>query len=395
MNILHLNDKITISGGVEVYIEQLLKYMPQYNIQSHWLGIHKNNKSYSISEYGQTSVTLEVLSFNDTVAYLKQFIAKYSIDIIHIHSISNPQLIDACFKLAPVVRSMHEPRIVCPGHGKLLRKSEEICTRKFGLHCIYHSYKEGCCNRHPKRLIPAIKNTYYEVNKASKKYKCIIAMSDFMKGEAIKAGIHKNKVMLNPYFTENTRQITNVVHTEDKRLLYIGRLSRTKGVHYLINSAISLLDKGHKIIIDIVGDGHDAHYFKSLVPDHLKQYFVFHGWQSRDQINEHLANSYLLLFPSIYPEAFGISGIEAMMHGKPVVGFNVGGVSTWLKEGITGYLVHVKDSDMFSEKITELIVDQKLYAKMCINARQYALEQFSPEVHMKKLINVYNSILSQ
>ena len=52
-----------------------------------------------------------------------------------------------------------------------------------------------------------------------------------------------------------------------------------------------------------------------------------------------LHKSYVVLFPSIYPEAFGISGIEAMMRAKPVVAFNVGGVSTWLEHNKTGILV--------------------------------------------------------
>ena len=48
-------------------------------------------------------------------------------------------------------------------------------------------------------------------------------------------------------------------------------------------------------------------------------------------IDNYLSRASVVVFPSIYPESFGIVGIEAMMRGRPVVGFDVGGVKDWLK----------------------------------------------------------------
>jgi len=102
---------------------------------------------------------------------------------------------------------------------------------------------------------------------------------------------------------------------------------------------------------------------------------------------------YLLIFPSIYPEAFGISGIEAMMKGKPVVGFDVGGVSTWLKNEESGFLVPVKDLDSFLKKTIFLLDDTETYTQINKKARVLALSEFSADKHMNKLVDIYKNTL--
>jgi len=221
-------------------------------------------------------------------------------------------------------------------------------------------------------------------------------MSDYMKIEAIKAGYSKNKIVLNPYFTPliKEEELIDCKNNKTKSLLFVGRLSKTKGVHYLIRAGISLLNKNMDITIDIVGDGIDTNYFKSLIPEHLKEKIIFHGWKAYSDVHKMMLKCYLLVFPSIYPEAFGISGIEAMMRAKPVVGFDVGGVSTWLKDGESGFLVPTKNEDTLVSKIEILINDTQQYKKIANNSRRLALEEFQPENHLKNLRNMYNKILS-
>lgn len=396
MNILHINDKVEIKGGVEVYIEQLMELLPQYDYQSHWLGIYIEDSRYLIKGYQNRGIAVNQPNLTEVAQYVRDYVAKYGIHIIHIHSLSNPSLIEALFEVAPVVRSMHEPRIVCPGQGKFWRKSERICDKPFGMHCVYHAYKEGCCNRHPKRLVAAIQNVAFETTKGKANYKAIIAMSDYMMEEAIIASYKDSQLVLNPYFTPlvNNDELIDTSEAAIKRILFVGRLSRTKGVHYLIEAAKKILVNHKNIRIDIVGGGHDEAYFKSLVPQELSDYFIFHGWKNREEVHQLVSNAYIVTFPSIYPEAFGISGIEAMMRGKPVVGFDVGGVTTWLKDGKTGFAVRVKDSQLLADRINLLLADKKVYQEQSKNARAIALKEFSPNIHMNKLLDIYKNAIN-
>lgn len=394
MKILHLNDKLDIRGGVEVYIDQLCRYGKVFEMGMDWKAISKNYKSQYILEgihfNKQTFETLDNL-----VKKLQVYCEEQHIDLIHIHSISDPALIRELFKIRPVVRSMHEPRIVCPGQGKFWRKSEQVCTVPFGLHCFYHAYKEGCCNRHPKRLIKAYNNVKFETTEGRQNYKAIIAMSKYMINEAIEAGFQKKQLSFNPYFTEHVdaEKLKDQSAANTKSIIFIGRLSRTKGVHYFIAAGLRLLEEGYNIQLDIVGDGHDAAYFKSLVPAKYRDQFIFHGWQPRENIDRLLHQSYLMVFPSIYPEAFGISGIEAMMRAKPVVGFDVGGVSTWLKDDETGFLVEPKNVEDLTKRIAQLINDKMKYKAFTANARNWAQKEFSVKKHMSVLRDTYQNAL--
>jgi len=394
VNILHLNDKVEIIGGVETYLYQICRLDKSYNLDNYWLGIYKQNQDfYRVKEFNGLSES-GILHFKKLISYLTDYCKRNEIDIIHVHSLSNPKLIQEFFKIRPVVRSMHEPRIVCPGQGKFWRKTERICNIPFGLHCFYHAYKEGCCNRHPKRLLEAYSNVSFETTEGNKGYKAIIAMSAYMIEEAIKVGYNRDKLLLNPYFTPIVEEENeSMVNDNTKSLLFVGRLSKTKGVHYFIKSGIALLDKGYNIQLDIVGDGNDIMYFQSLVSEEYKDRITFHGWKAAEEIQLLLKKSYIMIFPSIYPEAFGISGIEAMMQGKPVVGFDVGGVSTWLKHTETGFLVPVKNVKKMTEKIQFLLDNKTIYAEMCKKARKVALEEFSPQVHIEKLIEIYSKAI--
>jgi glycosyltransferase involved in cell wall biosynthesis len=396
IKILHINDKIENKGGVETNIQQLCDLAPNYAMKMHWLGVYEGDKGFTIKVASEAPRVQQNEKLAKCVEFICNFCENELIDLIHVHSISNPKLLDELFKIRPVVRSMHEPRMLCPGQGKFLRKSERVCNITYGVHCFYHAYKEGCCNRHPKRLVKAYKNVEYETKKASSKYAAIFVMSNYMRNEALKVGFKANTLFLNPSLTP----LINKVHLKDssnddvKSLVYVGRLSRTKGVHYAIKSVVSLLEQGYKVKFDIVGSGHDENYFKALVPGEFNSQFIFHGWLDTEATDSIVRNAYVFLFPSIYPEAFGISGIEAMMHAKVVVAFNVGGVTTWLKHNETGLLVEPLNQKKYTLAIKEIIEDRTKYKSFSIQARSNAITFFSEKQHMSKLLCVYINILN-
>lgn len=397
MRILHINDKIENRGGVETNIQQLCDLAPHYKMQMDWLGFYERPEGFIIKIASKPKQEFYNKNLSNCVEFVKDFCKNEAIDIIHVHSISNPKLLNTLFKIKPLVRSMREPRMFCPGQGKFFRKSERICNITYGLHCFYHAYKEGCCNRHPKRLLKAYKNVEYETKIASNKYAAIFVMSNYMRDEALKVGFKTHTLVLNPHLTPVINEKFLIDNSNDtiKSLVYVGRLSRTKGVHYAIKSVVTLLEQGYKVQFNILGSGHDENYFKSLVPEQHKSKFIFHGWQDRRTTDLILRNAYVVLFPSIYPEAFGISGIEAMMRAKPVVSFDVGGISTWLKDEETGLLVEHKNYIEMASKVALLIDNVVLYKRLASNSRNVALVEFSEERHMNLLKSTYNKILQQ
>ncbi len=66
---------------------------------------------------------------------------------------------------------------------------------------------------------------------------------------------------------------------------------------------------------------------------------VFTGWQDDSTRFDAVARADLLAMPSLWPEPFGLSGLEAAALGVPAIAFDVGGVRDWLRDGVNGILV--------------------------------------------------------
>lgn len=392
MKVLHLNEHFSIKGGVEIYLDQLQHHLPHAGWDTEWWGISQAENGYRLRHSGGDS------SFPDLPAFLQHLektIEAQSIDILHLHSISDPRLVKGCLERIPVIRSMHEPRMFCPGHGKFWMKSEQICRQPAGLHCLVHAYSQQCAPRHPQRLWKSFLNTQFE-RTVGDRYGRIIVMSDFMKQESISAGYTAAQISVIPYFTPLVpMENLGGTYTGTKKILFIGRIIRHKGFHYLLEALEPLFER-EAYQLDIIGDGINRPEMEQWIQaSPAKDRIHCHGWQGRSVIHRFLRETDLLVFPSIYPEAFGIVGIEAMMHAKPVVAFKVGGVSSWLADGETGFLVENKNIPGLRDAIVNILENPSRYASMAAKARTNALEKFSPEKHIEKLIECYQEVLDR
>jgi glycosyltransferase involved in cell wall biosynthesis len=120
----------------------------------------------------------------------------------------------------------------------------------------------------------------------------------------------------------------------------------------------------------------------------------FTGWLDPKEIKSLYQQAAVVVVPSLWPEPFGMVGIEALNHGKPVVAFNVGGVSEWLKHGENGFLVPPKDISRLAAAIETILTNPGLAHRMGQRARALAVEQFDIDRHVGQLLEVYQEALS-
>lgn len=393
MNVLIIHNSNSIKGGDDVYVDSLIKELKHHNVSAHKLVIQNDDdKQYTFIKNEQ-----EVVVGNNKVeAEIKKVCEEHDIELINIQTNYSKVVALACSKVRPTIKTTHMTDMVCPGRTKFWAKKLEPCTIKYSIGCYYNGIRNGCCSKHPLRFLKAFKNIDFECQKAPTHYKAIIIMSEYIRKQSILAGIPESKLSLNPYFTDHyeEKDLKDTSTDNVKRILFLGRLVRTKGVEFLIESVNLLLEKRADIILDIVGDGRDMALFKSLVKPAHSDKIIFHGWKKRAEVDQLLNDCYLMVFPSIYPEAFGISGIEAMIRAKPVIGFNVGGVSTWLDHNKTGFLVEPKNLEQLSEKINILLDDQALYKSFSRTARLTAIKKFSAAVHINKIKEIYSKAIA-
>lgn len=392
MQILHINDKLQEAGGTEIYIRDLIPLLYKNNIKSYWVSINLVNNFLIIkSKNKNIEWNGKLKDFHKSNLY--KLVDKNT--ILHVHNLKEPKIMELLFSLGPVIRHMHTPSVFCPGNDKFWSSSEEQCQIKYGYKCLINAYIKRCCNRQPKRLYKSFKNTSYEINVAKNKYNSFIVNSSFLFNEAIKAGYDKNKINLISYFTNSTNE-TFFLKNDIPKITFVGRLSSTKGVNYLIEAFSLIIKNIPSAELDIIGRGHSEKSFFLLAEKYsLKNSINFLGWGNKKMIDNHLSNSSVVAFPSVYPESFGIVGIEAMMRGRPVVGFDVGGVKDWLKNEENGFLVKNKNVEGFAEAIIKILENDELRNQMGNRAREIAKLKFSEEVHLNKLLNCYERALKQ
>jgi glycosyltransferase involved in cell wall biosynthesis len=116
------------------------------------------------------------------------------------------------------------------------------------------------------------------------------------------------------------------------------------------------------------------------------------GWQDAGAIEWLYQRANIVAFPSVWDEPFGLVGIEAMAHGKPVVAFSVGGVSDWLADGVTGLAVPRRDQQALTDALDRLLNDSALARRLGAAGRARVDHEFSPERHVSLIENLFQRL---
>jgi len=118
----------------------------------------------------------------------------------------------------------------------------------------------------------------------------------------------------------------------------------------------------------------------------------FPGWIDTDRIGSLMAGADLLVVPSLWPEPFGLIGLEAASRRLPAAAFAVGGIPDWLRPGINGYLAPADPPTPggLADAIIACVEDPETYARLCEGAGRVAAE-FVLDHHMDALIRILES----
>lgn len=178
----------------------------------------------------------------------------------------------------------------------------------------------------------------------------------------------------------------------DMLIVTIAKLTPRKDVATLLRAARQVLDvRGGKCQFLIVGEGPEEGRLRQLVRQlHLDQHVTFsHPGVPHAQI---LSDTDVYVQTS-RSEGFGISTLEAMAWGKPVVCTSVGGLISLIKDGQTGFLVPVNNPDAVATKIIDLLADADLRERMGRAAHAQVREHFTLEAMVAEVVQVYGEVL--
>ena len=178
--------------------------------------------------------------------------------------------------------------------------------------------------------------------------------------------------------------------SETINLLNIGRLDDNKNQSFLIDVVKNIANKGFPVHLDILGNGNNREKLQQKINDYqLSDKIILRG--NVDDTEHFLHHSYLYLFSSL-KESFGLTILEAMASGLPVVALDAGGNRDIIIDGHNGFILKKVDVNLFAEKIIQLIEDKNLYQQMSVNSIDFA-RKYDIKEYVDKLLDFYKSIL--
>lgn len=222
----------------------------------------------------------------------------------------------------------------------------------------------------------------------------LMTVSNSSKKDIVGLGFSDNQVtIIEPGISDLLHQKIQVKKSASPSFCYVGRLQSYKNVDILVSAFAKILPVLPEAKLVIAGTGTNEKKIKRQVERMgLQEFVTFAGRVSEDDKRRILAESWIAVQPSSI-EGWGITVIEAMACGTPVIASNVAGLKDSVVDGVTGLLVPVKSVAMLSEKMLLLANDHKLRTTLRNNAKKYA-SQFTWTKAAEKCIETIKASLS-
>ena len=139
------------------------------------------------------------------------------------------------------------------------------------------------------------------------------------------------------------------------------------------------------------GDGPERNDAEALTREYgLSDQVLFVG--QVPNIRDYLSIADVLLLPS-ETESFGLSALEAMACEVPVIATRVGGLPEVVRDGETGYLVSVGDTEAMAERAMEILSDEQRQRAMGQHGREWACSQFNTDRVIPQYVALYERVL--
>ena len=303
-------------------------------------------------------------------------------DVVYVHKLSDLRALEVLESCArPVVRMVHDHDLYCMRSYKYNYFSRRICTRAASPYCVFPcgaSVKRATGDGLPLRWVSySQKRREIEVNRG---FHRMIVATPYMRDELLRNGFAPEQIEVHAPVPRPAGVPDSPSFGGRNLIVYSGQIIRGKGVDVLLESLARVEARFECLIL---GDGsHRAECERLSRRLGLDGCVHFAGYVHQARIAEAYREASLAVMSSLWPEPFGLAGLEAMRCGLPVVAFDAGGIREWLVDGVNGFLVPWMDRGAFAAKVDTLLLDKALARGMGEKGRQLADRRFSFDAYV-------------
>jgi len=401
MKILMVNKFLYPRGGSESYILSLGKHLESLGHEIEYFGMYdeKNTVFNSANQYtgnmdfhskglSRFLYPFKIIYSFEAAKKIGKVIDKFKPDVVHMNNINfqlTPSIINAIKKRnVPIVWTVHDYQMVCPNHLLYDFKGNKPCEKCVGgKH--YNCLKNKCIHGSLiKSLLGIIEAKFYSISKTYKKVDLFICPSNFLENKLLGAkSFYRGKTFTIHNFIDKQRFSFDGDSCGDY-IVYVGRLSKEKGVQYISETAKLLKEYNFYV----AGDGPDANMLDGR--DNIKLL----GFVGGKELVSLMANAKILFLPSVCYENCPLSILEAHCLGVPVVTMNSGGMAELVKDGVTGTLANEPTSECIAECIKKTM-EPEYYNSLKNNCKKEKDNIMSINSYCDILIQKYNDIINR
>jgi glycosyltransferase involved in cell wall biosynthesis len=160
-----------------------------------------------------------------------------------------------------------------------------------------------------------------------------------------------------------------------------------KGIKY-IHEALDMMDPNEHTTVLIFENGDEFEFYNN------KFNIIKLGWVDQNKLILALNSADVFMMPSLQ-ESFGLMAIEAMACATPVVAFSGTALEEIIKDGVTGIIVPIRNSQGLAEAVTNLINDDNIRLEMGKKARELVEIEYSEEKYLQKHLELYNMVYNK
>lgn len=382
-------------GGAERYLNGLLSELIRRGrelLLVHEVDIPDDRQHF----YFQKSLCVEDYGTQKVCDALE----RWNPDLIYVNSFSRPEILAPLIKSTPAVFFCHDYVGTCISGRKMVKFPACCpCDRLFGPQCLLHYFPKHCGGWNPTSM-------WNEYQRQTQRLallrdgRFLITASEAMRTEYIRHGFEPERVLCLPIAPDTSCEPEKHSVEEPWRLMFAGRMDDLKGGELLLQAlprAASRLRRRLRLVL--AGDGplrcrwqRTADRVISTHPNLVD--ITFTGWLPAEQMNELFTETDLLALPSLWPEPFGLCGLEAGRHGIPTVAFSVGGIPDWLHQGVNGYLApgDPPSAAGLSQAIVCSLKDPRRYSELSAGASLMS-KQFTLRKHVDRLTAIFDQVL--
>jgi len=205
--------------------------------------------------------------------------------------------------------------------------------------------------------------------------------SKFVADKLIEYGFPVNKIEVVPHFIDSNKFVPS--YNDEGYVLCYGALNEEKGVQFLIDA----MKDSPNVTCKVVGEGPYEYELKLLASRTPNIEFV--GRKEGDELWNIVRGAKVVVIPSIWYEVFGLTALESMALGKPVIASKIGGLQEVVVDNLTGLLVEPRNDKALSSAIKKLYNDPEMAKRFGEEGRKLVENKYNPNVHLKRMIELF------